>query len=126
MYDPPPYHAASNGCVENFNGSLKKCLLRLCQENTKQWDSYIGPCLYGLRETVHSSTGFSPNECVFGRTLKSSGEILRQLFTDDQVEPETKTTYQHVLDLRNRIQETCKLVKSELANSQQKKQNTIR
>ena len=121
-----PYHAASNGCVENFNGSLKKCLLRLCQENTKQWDSYIGPCLYGLRETVHSSTGFSPNECVFGRTLKSSGEILRQLFTDDQVEPETKTTYQHVLDLRNRIQETCKLVKSELANSQQKKQNTIR
>ena len=25
-----PYHSMSQGCVENFNGSLKKCLLRLC------------------------------------------------------------------------------------------------
>ena len=115
-----PYHAMSMGCVENLNGSLKKCLLRLCAENTKQWDTFIGPCLYALRETVHSSTGFSPNECVFGRTLKSSGDILRQLFTDDQVIPEIKTTYQHVLDLRSKIQETCELVKKELANSQQR------
>ena len=29
-------------------------------------------------------------------------------------------TYQHVLDLRSKIQETCELVKKELANSQQK------
>ena len=106
-----PYHPMAMGCVENLNGSLKKCLLRLCAENTKQWDTFIGPCLYALRETVHSSTGFSPNECVFGRTLKSSGDILRQLLTDDQVVPEIRTTYQHVLDLRSKIQETCELVK---------------
>ena len=70
-----PYHAMSMGCVENLNKSLKKCLLRLCAENTKRWDTFIGPGLYALRESVHSSTGFSPKECVFGRTLKSSGEI---------------------------------------------------
>ena len=115
-----PYHAMSQGVIERFHSSLKKCLMRLCAEKTKHWDTFIGPCLYALRESVHSSTGFSPNECVFGRTLKSSGEILRQLFTNDQVQPEVKTTYQHVLDLRNRIQETCALVKSELANSQQR------
>ena len=115
-----PYHPMSQGVIERFHSSLKKCLMRLCAEKTKHWDTFIGPCLYALRESVHSSTGFSPNECVFGRTLKSSGEILRQLFTNDQVQPEVKTTYQHVLDLRNRIQETCALVKSELANSQQR------
>ena len=115
-----PYHAMSQGVIERFHGSLKKCLMRLCAENTKHWDSFVGPCLYALRETVNNSTGFSPNECVFGRTLKSSVEILRQLFTNDQVKPEVKTTYQHVLDLRNRIQETCELVKSEIANSQPK------
>jgi hypothetical protein len=115
-----PYHPMAQGAIENFNGSLKKCLIRLCEENTKRWDTFVSPCLYALRESVHSSTGFSPNECVFGRTLKSSGEILRQLFTDDQVNPEVKTTYQHVLDLRSKIQKTCELVKSELANSQQK------
>ena len=115
-----PYHAMSQGVIERFHGSLKKCLMRLCAEKTKNWDSFVGPCLYALRETVNNSTGFSPNECVFGRTLKSSGEILRKLLTNDQVQPEVKTTYQHVLDLRNRIQETCELVKSELANSQQK------
>ena len=114
------YHPQAQGCIENFNASLKKCSLRLCAEKTKQWDTFIGPCLYALRESTHSSTGFSPNECVFGRTLKSSGQLLRQLLTDDQVVPEVKTTYQHVLDLRSKIQDTCELVKNELANSQQK------
>ena len=115
-----PYHPMAQGCVEAFNGSLKKCLQRLCAEKTKEWDTFVSPCLFALRETVRSSTGFSPNECVFGRTLKGSGTILRQLFTNEQVVSEVKTTYQHVLDLRSKIQETCELVKNELANSQQK------
>ena len=53
-------------------------------------------------------------------TEVKKGEILRQLLTDDQVVSEVKTTYQHVLDLCSKKQETCELVKSELASSQQK------
>ena len=49
---------------------------------------------------------------------------MRQLFTNHQIQPEIKTTYQHVFDLRFKIQETCELVRKELANSQQR--NKIR
>ena len=60
-----PWHPMAQGAIENFNGCLEKCLIRLCEENTKRWDTFISPCLYALRETIHASTGFSPNECVF-------------------------------------------------------------
>ena len=115
-----PYHAMSNGIIEAYNKSLKKSLKRLCIEKTKKWNLYLGPCLFAHRESRHESTGFSPNEVIFGRTLKGPNQILRQLLTNDSVEPEVKTTYQHVLDLRSRIQETCKIVKEELSKSQLK------
>ena len=54
-----PYHSMSQGIIENFNGSLKKCLLRLCAKKTKQSDTFVGPCLYALRESVHNSGSFS-------------------------------------------------------------------
>jgi len=113
-----PYHAMSNGCIERFHSSLKKCLKRLCDEKTSDWDLYIAPCLMAIRETPNSSTGFSPNELVFGRTLKGSLQILKHLMTNESLHPDTKTTYQHVLDLRSRIQETCEMAKHELSKQQ--------
>ena len=83
-----PYHAMSNGIIEAYNKSLKKSLKRLCIEKVKEWNLYLGPCLFAHRESRHESTGFSPNEVIFGRTLKGPNQILRQLLTNDSVEPE--------------------------------------
>ena len=113
-----PYHAQSNGLVEAYNFCLKKALERLAAERIRDWHLYIEPCLFAYRETPQSSTGFSPNELLFGRTLKGPLQLLRQLLTNETVSPEVKTTYQHVLDLRSRIQETCEIVKQELAKAQ--------
>ena len=113
-----PFHAMSNGIIERYHSSLKRCIKRFCVEKPTDWDVFIGPCLYAQRETVHNNTGFAPNELVFGQSLKGPMQILRQLFTDEQVSPEFKLTYQHVLELRSRIQETCELAKQELTKSQ--------
>jgi hypothetical protein len=112
------YHSMAQGVVERFNQSLGRCLRKLCQERINDWNLFVDPCLMAIRETQNSSTGFSPNELVFGRTLKGSMQIIKQLLTNEQLNPETKTTYQHVLDLREKIQDTCTLVKEELTKSQ--------
>jgi len=46
--------------------------------------------------------------------------ILKDLWTEKSNEPETKTTYQYVLDLRERIERTCKMAQTELVKTQMK------
>ena len=48
-------------------------------------------------------------------------EILRELWTrENMMEGEVKSTYEYVVDLRNRISETCELARTELHKAQEK------
>ena len=113
-----PYHAMANGVCERFNGSLKKILKRLTHEKVSDWDRYVDACLFAYRETPHSSTGYSPFDLI-GRTVRGPMSILRQLWTKETIDPEIKTSYQYVLDLKDKIESTCEIARAELAKSQQ-------
>ena len=119
-----PYHPMCNGLVEKFNGTLKKMLKRLCNEKPKQWHGYINALLFAYREVPQDSTHFAPFELMYGRTVRGPIHILRELWTQDIDEPEVKSSYQYVLDLRERLNDTLKLAKEQLESSQarQKKQ----
>ena len=112
-----PYHPSCNGLVERFNGSLKTMLKRLCVEKPRDWDRYIGPLLFAYRETPQSSLGFAPFELLYGRNVRGPMTILKELWSGDVETSEVKTTYEYVLDLRNRIEATCKLAQEELKKS---------
>ena len=101
-----PYHPQCNGLVERFNGTLKTMLKRMCAERPKDWDRYIDALLFAYREAPQESLGFAPFELLYGRSVNGPLQILRQLWTKEQTDPETRSTYQYVVDLRNRLQET--------------------
>ncbi|RUS74527.1 hypothetical protein EGW08_017715 [Elysia chlorotica] len=92
-----PYHSMCNGLVEKFNGTLKKML---------------------KREVPQDSTHFAPFELMYGRTVRGPIHILRELWTQDIGKPEVKSSYQYVLDLRERLNDTLKLAKEQLESSQ--------
>jgi len=48
--------------------------------------------------------------------------LLKHLWTGENEDPEVKTTYQYVLDLHERIQETCQLAQEEIAKIQKRNQ----
>ena len=112
-----PYHPQTNGLVERFNGVLKRMLARMCEERPNDWDRYINPLLFAYREAPQASLGFSPFELLYGRTVRGPMAILRELWTNENVEPETKLTYTYVLDLRNRLEQTCSIALNELQKS---------
>ncbi|XP_072020266.1 uncharacterized protein [Amphiura filiformis] len=112
-----PYHPACNGLVERFNGTLKALLKKICEERPKDWDRYVAPLLFAYRETPQDSTGFAPFELLYGRTVRGPMSILRQLWTGEVETPETKSVYQYVIDLKERLEETCKLARAELLKS---------
>jgi len=64
------------------------------------------------------SLGYSPFELLYGRTVRGPMSILRELMTNEKVEPEVKTTYEYVFDLKDRLQSTCELAQTELQKSQ--------
>ena len=100
-----PYHPICNGLCEKFNGVLKKMLKRLCEKKPKDWDRYIDAALFAYREAPQESTGFSSFELLYGRTVRGPVQILKELWTEEVASPEVRTSYQYVVDLRERIEE---------------------
>ena len=109
-----PYHPMCNGLVERFNGTLKQMLKRMCSERPKDWDKYLPAILFAYREVPQESLGFSPFELVYGRTVRGPMAILKELWTNDIKDPEIKSTYQYVFDLRDRLESTCELAHQNL------------
>ena len=107
-----------NGLVEKFNGTLKKALKRLCAEQPRQWHRFINPLLFAYREVPQESTRFAPFELLYGRTVRGPMHILKQLWTKDIAEEEVRSSYQYVLELRERLERTWEMAQEELERAQ--------
>ena len=115
-----PYHPQCNGLVEHFNGTLKTILKKVCSECPKQWDRYLPAVLFAYRSTEHESTGFSPFELMLGRKVRGPMDLLKQYWTKDESECEDKPVYKYVVELKQRLQETCDLAHKALGKAQAK------
>ena len=110
-----PYHPQCNGACERLNGVLKKMLKRLCAEQPKLWPKFINPLLFAYREAEHRATGFSPFFLMYGRNVRGPLHILKESLEGDVPrDEETRTAYQYVLELQERISQTLKLANDEL------------
>ena len=110
-----PYHAMGNGIVENFYKTIKNLLKKVAAEKPKDWCRYLGPLLFAVRDTPQDSTKFTPFELLYGHTPMT---LLKRIRTEEEEDPEVKTAYQYVIDLREKVEETCELARSELAKVQ--------
>ena len=111
-----PYHPMCNGLVKRFNGTLKQMLKRMCAEGPRDWDRDINPLLFAIRKAPQESLGFSPFEMLYGRQVRGPMTILRELWTEVST-TETKTTYQYIIDSRERLENTCQAAHKELQKS---------
>ncbi|XP_069993153.1 uncharacterized protein [Penaeus vannamei] len=82
---------------------------KLCADHPRAWDRFIPAALFAFREIPNDSLKFSPFELLYGRQVRGPLTILHELWTNDSTDSEVKTTYQYVLDLRSRLEETARL-----------------
>ncbi|XP_076464736.1 uncharacterized protein LOC143296595 [Babylonia areolata] len=108
-----PYHAQCNGLVERFNATLKTMLRRLSHERPRAWDRWIPALLFAYREVPQESTGYSPFELLYGRTVRGPMQILREHWLHPE-RSEVQTAAEYVVDLRNKIAESCTLAQQNL------------
>ena len=115
-----PFHFSCNGLVERFNGAFKSMLRKLSEEQPRQWDRYIPFLLLAYRDLTQESTGFSLFQLLYGRQVRGPLSILKELWTEEIKDDEVKTTYQYIVDLRKRLEETMDIVQNELNKSSRK------
>jgi hypothetical protein len=101
-----------------MNGTLKSIIRKLCFELPRDWDKYLTAALFAYREAPQASTGFSPFELLYGRTVRGPMMIMKELMTKEISETEVKTVYQYVIDLKTRLSETMKIAQDELKKAQ--------
>ena len=88
-----PYHAQCNGLVERWNGTLRRMIQKMAAEKPSDWDRYIPALLFSYREVAQASLGFSPFELVYGRSVRGPMSVLRDIWADEDINGQTKTTY---------------------------------
>ncbi|XP_076449992.1 uncharacterized protein LOC143286334 [Babylonia areolata] len=97
-----PYHAQCNGLVERFNATLKAMLRRLSHEKPQAWDRWIPALLFAYREVPQESTGYSPFELLYGRTVRGPMQILREHWLHPERIAESCTIAQQNLERASR------------------------
>ena len=113
-----PYHPMCNGLVERFHATMKQMLRRMCAERPKDWDKYLPALLFAIREVPQESLGFSPFELLYGRSIRGPMAILRELWSGEVNDEQVLSTYQYVIELRERLEQTCQLARDNLKKVQ--------
>ncbi len=67
-----PYHPQGNGLAERTIRTIKEMLALTVNSSHDNWDDTLSEVVFSYNNTVHSSTGFAPNQIIFGRTLPSA------------------------------------------------------
>ena len=63
------YHPRTDGLCERYNQTLIRAIRKHADDNNKLWHKWLPYCLMAYRDTIHSSTGYTPYELLFGRSM---------------------------------------------------------
>uniref|UniRef100_A0A8C1RHP2 Gypsy retrotransposon integrase-like protein 1 n=1 Tax=Cyprinus carpio TaxID=7962 RepID=A0A8C1RHP2_CYPCA len=111
------YHAQSQGSLERFHQTLKSLLRGYCVQLSKDWEEGLPWLLLAAREVTQESTGFSPNDLVFGHRVRGPLAVLQ----DKLKCPESPTNLlEYVNGFRRKLFLACEMAVENLTKAQKK------
>lgn len=110
------YHPESQGALERFHQTLKNMLRCYCLEHEKCWDEGVPLVLFGAREVVQESLGFSPFELVFGHSVRGPLKLCKEQMLSDESEGHNLLKY--VSTFKERLHKACETARVNLKESQ--------
>ena len=112
------YHPEANGLMERFNGTLNGMLKKFVRERVQTWDRYLPYLLFAYREVPCESTGYSPFELLYGRTVRGPLAVIKETWTERTSAEDNLIT--HVLEIRRRLATMQQVVQENLKRAQGK------
>ena len=111
------YHAQSQGALERFHQTLKSLLRSYCTELGCDWEEGLPWLLLAAREVVQESTGFSPNDLVFGHKVRGPMAVLGDSW---EITNPPQNLLDYVNGFRHRLVLAVESAKEKLVKSQHK------
>ncbi|XP_048357553.1 uncharacterized protein LOC125435398 [Sphaerodactylus townsendi] len=111
------YHPQSNGLTERFNGTLKGMLRTYVDSHPQDWDEKLPQLLFAYREVPQESTGFSPFELMFGRSVRGPLDLVKERW-EEKIPKAKKSVVDYVLSFRERLKDMMSVVQENLAKAQ--------
>ena len=111
-----PYHPQTDGLVERFNQTLKAMLRKTATSEGKDWDTLIPYVLFAYREVPQASTGFSPFELLYGRSVRGPLDVVRE--TWEATTKSDPNIMSYVLAMREKLDKMTELVQENLSRAQ--------
>ena len=120
------YHPQSNGLCERQNRTIKDSLVKILEENPKEWPNVIQGVLFAHRVSVHYSTKFSPFFLLYNRhpTLRIDIKynLVKESYDNTVDEPYDYETFRAVLNSSLKIREVTHDKASQNIKKAQEKQ----
>ena len=80
-----PYTPRSDGLVERQNRTMKQLLTCYVNQRRDDWDLLLPYVVFAYNNSRHESTGYSPNELIFGQNLVSfPSQYAKRLETEKE------------------------------------------
>ena len=112
-----PYHPQCNGLVERFNQTLKAMLRKSATKDGKDWDKLLPYLLFAYREVPQESTGFSPFELLYGRSVRGPLDVLKETWEAREKTDESVVSY--LMLMRERLERMTELAQTNTSQAQQ-------
>ncbi len=89
---------------------------KFVKEDAKNWDKWLEPLLFSVREVPQASTGFSPFELLYGRQPRGVLDVIKESWEEGP--SNSRSEIQYVLDLRAKLHTLGRLSRENLLQAQ--------
>ena len=96
-----PYHPQTNGMLERFHLTLKS-MVRKTADDKREWDTCLPYVCFAFRDAIHSSTGFTPFQLLFGRDVRGPLSLIYESLTGEARGGRAVADYVDTLKIRLR------------------------
>jgi hypothetical protein len=108
-----PFHPETNGGLERSHRVLKEYLRHYINEDQTNWDEWIPYSVYAYNTSIHTATGYTPFELVYGFKATMPSVL--------QGNPSVQYNYEDFLmEIKNRLQTAHSVARERLVNAKMK------
>jgi hypothetical protein len=108
-----PFHPESNGGLERSHRILKEYLRHYIEEDQGNWDVWVPYAVYVYNTSIHTSTGYTPFELVYGFKSNMPSAL--------QENPSAQYNYDSFLvELKSRLQTAHSIARDRLIGHKEK------